>query len=522
MGFSVRLYGRPRPARTKKNGQVVRAHKDWYAVVTDEDTGKEENIRAYPNTEAAGKKLVFKKSQELHVGSYVPSADDMTFGEVAAEHLAHFEGRTVGPNADKSERSTQAQESILRIHLLPRFGHLKLTQIPALLPAWVDEMKTQSPAGTVNRRWECLCAVFRYAQKRLGFPDLLQRVNVDLPKKRTLADDEIITFEEFKALLAYLDVRPECMSKLDWLQGIVMVCLAGLMGLRVGEIAGADCEDMDLDNWRVRVERQLHPKGKITAPKYGSRRGVDMDPVTHKALADYRDFLGSWSGPLFRGMYGDRVGNGATVWRIQEIIRRAGLITDTVVRRGGQPVLTAKYSPHILRHFAGSFWISQGVPVDRVSRQLGHKSYNFTHKTYIHEIEKYEQRGRAKMQALGGAFPGMQASLPPPVEVEPMLPAIVMRDRVVRLDSPKPKIEIPADAPQWVPYALRLLQAGWSVPDTAKELGIDYCRVFHVFKEHGLPTPEQVRIGSGHQTNQGWRGCHDIDRTNTDKKSLTH
>ena len=37
--------------------------------------------------------------------------------------------------------------------------------------------------------------------------------------------------------------------------------------------------------------------------------------------------------------------------------------------------------------------------------------------------------------------------------------------------------EIPDRAPQWMSYAIRLLQEGWGVPETAKEIGLSYCRI---------------------------------------------
>jgi integrase len=435
-GYSVRHYGR---SRTKKNG---RKYKDWYVIVSL--NGKEiETTRANPNTEAAAKKLKFQKMQELHVGDYVASVDDMTFGEVAKRHREYFEGRTQGPNADREEGTLESVETILRLHLLPKFGHLKLTEIPRLLPDFVDKMKACFPANTVNTRYRVIRTVFSYAHKRLHFPDLLRDVHVDLPPRRVRTKEEIIKFDEFQGLLKFLECQPVGMSKLDWLQITVMICLPGLMGLRAGEIAGADCEDMDLDNWRVNVNRQLLTNGRLAPPKYNSVRTVDMDAITHRALVDYRDFLGEWSGPLFRGMHGERVSNVAVKLRIKEVMRRAGL----------------NYSTHILRHFAGSLWISQGVPIDKVSRQLGHKSYDFTYKTYIHDIEARESRGRTAMQSLGSAFGGMRASLPPPIETVPPITAAKdsapVPDRVVKLNGTKPKFEIAAGAPQWVPYAIR-------------------------------------------------------------------
>ena len=82
-------------------------------------------------------------------------------------------------------------------------------------------------------------------------------MHVDLPAPRVRSKDEVISFDEFTGLLRYLERKPDEMSKFEWLQAIVIICLTGLMGLRIGEVAGVDCEDCDLENWKLHVVRQV-------------------------------------------------------------------------------------------------------------------------------------------------------------------------------------------------------------------------------------------------------------------------
>jgi integrase len=479
-GYAVRHYGRP---RTKKNG---RKYKDWYVIISRD--GREiEHIRANPNTEAEAKRLKFRKMQELHVGNYVPDAETMTFGEAARQFLEHFKTRIDGPNADRSDTSLEAYERNFRCHFLPRFGHLKLTKVPPLVRDYVDELKQQYEANTVRGIYRTLRSVFTFAHERLGLPDLLKDVCVDLPPARKRSQDEIITFDEFHGLLRYLEQKPDGMTKLEWLQVTVMVCLAGLQGLRVGEIAGTDCEDCDLLNWKQRVLRQLRETGRIAPPKYNSIRDIDHDPITHKALSDYREFKSNWSGPLLLDRFGKRINSKSIRPRLEKVMNGVGL--------------NGKYGPHILRHFAGSLWVNRGVAIEKVSRQLGHKSREFTYRTYIHEIAALENRGRVAMQSLGAALPGIQASLPPPVEPAPMTVAaqtVTPTERVIAVNA---KVTgLPDNAPQWMPYAVCLLQQGRGVGAVAKELGLTRPGLTRAFWRLGLPSPTAIR------------------RTNTDKR----
>jgi hypothetical protein len=197
-GYGVRVYGKPR------NPKDRRAYKDWYVVIS-KDGEDIEHIRAQPNTTAQAKTLADQKRRELHVGNYVANADDITFAEAARQFLESFEARTRGPNADRSPSTYTIRETNLRVHLLPEFGHVKLSQIPSLLPSYIDRVKERYAADTVRTIFVCVHVVLKFAHMRLGFPDLLHGVKIELPTPRKLGGAELIKFEDFHAMLVFME-----------------------------------------------------------------------------------------------------------------------------------------------------------------------------------------------------------------------------------------------------------------------------------------------------------------------------
>jgi integrase len=302
-GYSVRVY--PKRRKTKTKDGKTRKYTDWYAIISL--NGKEvESIRANPNTQAQAKLLADSKRVDLGAGDYVPNAEAMTIQELARKFIEWFEPQCFGSNATRSDGTLRSYRSNLGKHILPRFGPMPLTRATHLFPDYVMELRGEYEANTVRSIYRLVLAMFRYAHKVLKFPDLLKNVHVDLPPQHTRGHDEIITFDEFSRVLRFLDSKPEDWKMLEWLQSVVIICLTGLQGLRVGEVSGTDCEHCDLENWKQNVKQQMRGTSTLAPPKYNSARSIDHDAITHKALTDLKDFLGGWSGPLLLDNEGKR------------------------------------------------------------------------------------------------------------------------------------------------------------------------------------------------------------------------
>jgi hypothetical protein len=172
-----------------------------------------------------------------------------------------------------------------------------------------------------------------------------------------------------------------------------------------------------------------------------------------------------------------------------------------------------KFTFHGLRHFAGSAWLAQGMRIQDVSWLLGHKSIQTTMRIYAHQL-KGDDHARQIMNTQIAKFPGIPHT---GVTIEPPLPAIAPPTIELSLDEPKqivdmskpggplyqpipvpevpglevvPTVIIPAEAPDYVNYAVRLLQSGrFEVRDVAKEIGLTRSRLFQVFTELGMDSP---------------------------------
>lgn len=155
-----------------------------------------------------------------------------------------------------------------------------------------------------------------------------------------------------------------------------------IIGLRPSEMYGLKPEDVQPDG--LHVDRQ-HVRGKVRAPKYGSRRIVAL---TAKARALLTEHQTTWSpdGWLFTTAQGcnlDTANFGGCIW---PDIRDAAGLPDVHL--------------HDLRHTFASNCLAGGLDVRTLSEYLGHKSAKVTLDTYCHLIpadssEKAAALGRA-------------------------------------------------------------------------------------------------------------------------------
>ena len=90
-----------------------------------------------------------------------------------------------------------------------------------------------------------------------------------------------------------------------------------------------------------------------------------------------------------------------------------------------------RYRFHDLRHTAGSFWLADNMPLEEVSRLLGHQKVDTTWKIYCHQLE-HDRRALVAIQNVSDRFVSLLAAngleLP---RAEPLL-----------LEAPVPMLDI--------------------------------------------------------------------------------
>jgi DNA-binding CsgD family transcriptional regulator len=198
-------------------------------------------------------------------------------------------------------------------------------------------------------------------------------------------------------------------------------------------------------------------------------------------------------------------------WRHDNILRLAGLIG---------PDGKSNFSPHALRHFAGSLWLAEGMALKDVSWRLGHQTTRMTEKVYLHQL-RHDKRAKQVMERVAAArFPGIRGtpnsmplkiadasnvidleaetnpSLPlpkppaAPTKPAPPIPPIPrLRPDRYTARAPGRRPRTLEDAPQWLDEALDLVEQGHTVVEIARRLQRGERTVTEWLKVAGVAKP---------------------------------
>lgn len=196
-----------------------------------------------------------------------------------------------------------------------------------------------------------------------------------------------VTFRQLKTAPAEIEFyEPEIFEKLVTTakeldpRAYLTVLLGGEAGLRRGEIAALEWNDIDFTRKFLHVQRS-ESKGQLSTPKSGRSRRVDLTARLLQALRENRHARGArvlWRDPDYRW---DAPHAKAGVWdrTIQSWMER-------VQRRAGVEVTG---NVHILRHTYCSRLAMAGAPTLYIKQQAGHASIATT-ELYMHLAPSFQ------------------------------------------------------------------------------------------------------------------------------------
>jgi integrase len=286
----------------------------------------------------------------------------------------------------------KSYDDILRLHLIPGLGHLRLAKLSPADVQGLLNMKLTS--GLSPRRVEYIHAVLR---KALGTAERWGIVSRNVAK---LVDAPRVPKHEITPLTPDQAHRLVEAAADDRLQALWVVALG--TGCRQGELLGLRWEDVDLDAQRLRVRHTLgRVEGKLVLlePKTErSRRSIVLPEVVVSALRGHRTrqkmerlVAGSrWvdSGHVFTTTIGTPIEAAAVTRAFKRALGRAGLPHSRF---------------HDLRHAAATFLLAQGFTLEDVKNLLGHSSIVLTSNTYGHVLEQRQRQVAMGLDAvLGG------------------------------------------------------------------------------------------------------------------------
>ena len=150
-----------------------------------------------------------------------------------------------------------------------------------------------------------------------------------------------------------------------------LFALLALTGMRVGQALGLRHCDFVSHERRVEIVARENANGARAKGDGGSI------PIGSQLVRLHSDYMHEEYGDLdsdyvFVNLWAGRIGRAMTYASVDEIVRRTR-------RRVG-----FDFTPHMLRHTYATHARRHGVPVEIVSRLLGHRSVRTTSETYLH------------------------------------------------------------------------------------------------------------------------------------------
>lgn len=293
-----------------------------------------------------------------------------TFADAAAEYL-----RYIGEDRGRKASTVEDYRSIIRVHLLPEFGELRLEDVTvAAVEAFQARLAKRVHRGrritprTRNKILNVLHGVFSRAEKVWGLP-FNPAAGVERHPDRKAGDIEVFSPEEVHALLrAAHDERDAA-----------VYATAAFAGLRMGELRALRWRDVDFPRSVIRV-RASYAAGELSVPKSGKVRSVPMVDEVAQRLA------------RLAGDVGDDLvfAEDGGLWLNDDRLRRR---YEASLKTAGLRRLRF----HDLRHTFGSLAITRADIVE-VQAWMGHADITTTMR-YLH----YRDRGQAA-ERLADAF----------------------------------------------------------------------------------------------------------------------
>jgi integrase len=300
---------------------------------------------------------------------------------------------------------------MLRLHLLPFFGKLRLDQIDERgLDAYtVEKLEHVTPRGvkmspsTINQHLKLLGRMLRVARR--------WRVITEAPEIATLkqrkSEFDFLDFDEADAFLAgAVEHVPE------WHPYLVVALRTGM---RVGELIALRWrEDVDIERGRIRVQQSWTRKNRVFQTTKNDK--IRELPLTWDAVEALRTQRSRTSGDLvFSHEDGSVLDDHATAYAIEKLTKKLGM---------------RLLSNHVLRHTFASHAVMRGVPIRQVQEWLGHGSIvvtmRYAHLTeglgdnLIQRLAPAPAAGAARSQHMDSTRDGRPSKTPPHTPVGPL------------------------------------------------------------------------------------------------------
>lgn len=352
--------------RSKGEGTIYqRPDGLWVAQITLPD-GK--RLTKYNKDQKTAREWLLLKRKELSDGLVVEK--DIRLDQFLDVYLRDVASHNL------RDKTIQAYESLIRIHIKPELGYYKLSQLtPAIIQSFyskkLETLSKRSVQFIHSILHKSLDQALRWNMVARNVCDL---VDAPSPKRKTMT---VWNQHQARHFLKFVEG--------DRLYPVYALAIA--TGMREGEILGLFWEDVDFIKSELSVQRAIQyivGKGMIISePKtHKSRRSITVAKFAMDALRSQFDRADVKTGLVF-------VTSKGTPFSPRNIVRHFKLMT----KEAKLPEIRF----HDLRHTAATLMLSGGIHPKVVQEMLGHSQISLTLDTYSHVVPSLQKEAAEKI-----------------------------------------------------------------------------------------------------------------------------
>lgn len=324
---------------------------------------------------------------EVKQGVHTPASASITVAQCGARWLEHCA-------AEGLERGTIRQrQQHLNLHIYPFLGQMKLADLTLPRVSQFDiELRTGGRSTAMRQK------VMTNLKTMLTFAQGLGLVAQNAARGHRRSKSEAraaatgslregVHFPSKGELKAMMEHAPD-----RWR---ALIVTAVFTGMRISELRGLPWRDVDLDAGVIHVRQRADAWRQLGAPKSAAgARDIPLAPIVINALRTWRPRCPAGEHDL---VFPNNRGNIESLQNLRERVfeplqRKAGMVVASGENDAdGNPVTSAKYGFHALRHAAASLFIAHlGWTPKRVQVVMGHANISMTFDRYGHLFEDPE------------------------------------------------------------------------------------------------------------------------------------
>jgi integrase len=370
------------------------------------------HIKPNKQLDEANKQWILFKD-EIEKGTYLDSGK-ITFEDFIKKWLKDYAEPQLAP------KTLFRYKELLNTRVIPALGHIKLNKLqPTHLAEFYNNLREDGirtdgkPGGlserTILHHHRLISSILTCAvQWQFILNNPASRLKAPKVEKKEAKHFDI---EQTEYIFELLEDEP--------IKYKTMIYLAIYGGMRMGELAALEWEDIKLENGLLNINKSLQHLPTIgtftKSPKNKtSNRIISLPKTVISLLLEYKvwqngekaklddlwdyNYDNIFTGPNGKPMFPASISS----WFHDFIKKHNGrILSDTrIPNKEKDKYLLPEVNFHGLRHTNASILINQGLDVTTVSKRLGHARTSTTTDIYSHSLRKADSEAANKLESL--------------------------------------------------------------------------------------------------------------------------